>query len=360
MLLPLLRERGVVVEVAVLRSAKGDEEQLRADGFAIHVLNGASLLSRARSLRRLIASRKPDVVHTALFSADLVGRIGGFRSDAIVVSSLVNTPYDPARMTDPNINRWKLRSVQVIDSVTSRLGTTALHAVSAGVADANATALRYPRERIMVVDRGRSRGSLGGWSVERRAAARAKLGLGPATKVVFTAGRQEYQKAHSDLVAAAVQLRKTIPDLHVLIAGRDGNASADVRHALDRHNANDIVTLLGDRNDVADLLTSADAFCLSSRWEGTAGAALEAMAMRCPIVCTDVAGIRGVLRDGDNALLVPVENPAAMATALSRVLADVDLAEKLRARGEEDFNIRFTIEHSAGEMKRFYEGLATG
>jgi glycosyltransferase involved in cell wall biosynthesis len=268
-------------------------------------------------------------------------------------------------MTDPNINRWKLRAVQAIDAVTARIGTDFLHSVSAGVADDNSRALRYPRRRIIVVDRGRARQTLGTWSEDRRARVRKALGVDADTPLVITAGRQEYQKAHADLIAAAAELQREIANVNmvgamVLIAGRDGNASTDVQQALRLHNAEGFVTLLGDRNDVADLMVAADVFCLSSRWEGTAGAALEAMALRCPIVSTDVSGLRGVLEHGHNSILVEPNSPSALAAGLIRVLTDNALADALREQGESDFENRFTIERSADEMHQFYARVISG
>jgi glycosyltransferase involved in cell wall biosynthesis len=364
-LLPLLRERGVEAVVVVLRASTGDQDELANDGFEIIRLEPGGFFNRIRSLRRLIREHRPDVVHTALFTSDILGRIAGIATPAKVVSSLVNTPYDRARMTDPNINRWKLRAVQAIDAVTARIGTDFLHSVSAGVADDNSRALRYPRRRIIVVDRGRARQTLGTWSEDRRARVRKALGVDADTPLVITAGRQEYQKAHADLIAAAAELQREIANVNmvgamVLIAGRDGNASTDVQQALRLHNAEGFVTLLGDRNDVADLMVAADVFCLSSRWEGTAGAALEAMALRCPIVSTDVSGLRGVLEHGHNSILVEPNSPSALAAGLIAVLTDNALANALREQGESDFENRFTIERSADEMHRFYALVISG
>lgn len=354
-LLPLLRERGIDARVVVLRPSTGDEQDLRRSGFSITQLSATTVAARARELRAVIALQQPAIVHTALFAGDLVGRLGAWRTGAAVVSSLVNTPYDPARMTDPNISRWKLRAVQTVDAITARYGTSRLHAVSQGVADENCRALHYPAARITVVDRGRSRDALGHWSQQRREHVRQALGVGPDTKIVLTAGRQEYQKAHTDLVEAAAILTRTTAHAQLFVAGRQGNATAAVERLVRRINPETRVTLLGDRGDVADLLVAADVFCLSSRWEGTAGAALEAMALNCPIVSTDVAGLRGVLAHERNAVMVPANAPGQLAAGLRRVLDNASLANSLRSHGLRDFETRFTIERSADQMKAFYE-----
>jgi glycosyltransferase involved in cell wall biosynthesis len=173
--------------------------------------------------------------------------------------------------------------------------------------------------------------------------------------VVIAVGRQEHQKAHVDLVAATERLLEAVPDVRVFIVGREGNASRALAASLERHPAAaGAITLLGHRHDVPDLLCAADVLAIPSLYEGTAGVALEAMALRCPVVCTDLAGVKGVLTHESNAVLVPVSDPTSMADALTRVLSDRLLADRLREAGVTDFEQRFTIDVAAHAMEAFY------
>jgi glycosyltransferase involved in cell wall biosynthesis len=362
-MMPLLRARGHEIAAATLYDAGyGDEERIRGDGFDVRPLNSRRFIGRVRELRSRIKSDRPDVVHTALFASDMVGRCAGWGTDAKVVSSLVNTTYDVARNIDPNVRRWKLRIVQMLDSITGRLMVDRFHAVSPGVADVNALDLHVPRSRIDVVQRGRSRDRLGEWSAERRDAVRASLGVAPSTSVILAVGRQEHQKAHVDLISAIPFLSLKVADQKVLIAGREGNASGLLAAALAADPASArVVDLLGHRQDVPDLLCAADVLVIPSLYEGTAGVALEAMALRCPVVCTDLAGVRGVLVDGQNAVLVPISDAEALASALAQILTDVELADRLRAVGVADFERRFSVDVAADAMASFYEDvLASG
>jgi glycosyltransferase involved in cell wall biosynthesis len=79
-------------------------------------------------------------------------------------------------------------------------------------------------------------------------------------------------------------------------------------------------------------------------------AILEAMAVGTPVVATDVGGVRDLVRDGDTGLLVPPEDPAALAAALVRVLQDDDLADRLRTAAAA----------LAGEQRHTVEGLLDG
>lgn len=357
--LPYLRDQGHVLLVSTLYDAGfGDEDRLRSEGFEITPLTSTAYPRRVRELRRRIREFRPDIIHTALFNSDMLGRPAGWRTGASVVSSLVNTPYDRARLQDGTLSPAKIRLVRMLDSTTARLFTHRLHAVSEGVAAANAAALHYPIDRIIVAERGRSREAMGVASAQRRHRVREGLGLGPRTKLVLAVGRQEHQKSHVDLIAAAGRLRSAEADIAVMIAGREGNATTAIRAALASNPAAAAVTtLLGHRHDVADLLVAADVLAISSLYEGTAGTAIEAMAMGCPVVCTDLTGIRGVLTHEENSILVAVGSPDALCAGLQRVLNDTALAHRLRTEGLIDFENRFTIEAAAARMETLYQNV---
>jgi glycosyltransferase involved in cell wall biosynthesis len=116
--------------------------------------------------------------------------------------------------------------------------------------------------------------------------------------------------------------------------------------------------MLGHRTDVGDLLVAADALAISSLFEGTAGVALEAMALGTPIVSTDLDGLRGVLRHDDTALLVERSNPRALAEGISRVLDDTQLASRLAGRARADFDNRFTLSAAAKKLADLYRSVA--
>ncbi len=353
---PLLRDRGHQVSASTLYDAGfGDEERLRAAGFDVRPLTAGSFAGRVRELRRRIRTERPDVVHTALFTADMTGRLAAIGTPARVVSSMVSTPYDAQRLAGAAEPRWKLRAVQLLDLVTGHAAVDRYHAVSEGVAATNRRSLRLAADRVVVAHRGRSADQLGRWSAARRQRVRASLGIGVGQPVVLAAGRQEHAKRHVDLVDAANVLARQFPDVVVLIAGREGNASAALGARLAQLPlAATHVRLLGHRHDVPDLLVAADVLAIPSAYEGTAGVAIEAMALRCPVVCTDVVGVRGVLRSGDNAILVPPRQPAALAAALAKVLSGPQPAGHLADAGERDFAARFTIAASTEAMLEVY------
>jgi glycosyltransferase involved in cell wall biosynthesis len=361
-MLPSLRDHGFDPIVAcLLHRDEGDEEWVRQMGFEIRFVAGTSLTSRVRGLREIIRDVRPAVVHTAIFEADIAGRLAAVGTGVPVLSSLVNTPYVSARFTDPRVTPWKLRGVQLADAVTAGLCTAHFHAVTDGVkTDARRTLGVSPR-RVTVIERGRDPLSLGDPALDRRAEARREIGLRPDTPVVLAVGRVEYQKGHVHLIEAARLLRPSHPDLVVLIAGREGNASRNVWAAISRTSMGDRVRLLGHRTDVGVLLAASDVFALPSLYEGTAGAALEAFAVGTPVVSSRLAGTEGLLVDGVNARLVEPADPPALARAIADVLSDrAGRTAAMVEAGKELFARRFDLERSVEGMAALYRSVAAG
>lgn len=359
-LLPHLRERGIEASVITIeRAAEGNEDVVRGDGFPVHVLAPGSFVARCRELRKVLNEQRPDVLNTALFRSDQLARIATIGMRLPIVTTLVNVPREakPAWGTGPA--PWKVRLVNALDIVTSHLFVDRFHAVTPGVASLYQRRYRLPARKITVVERGRDISALGTASPERRARVRESLGLGEHEMVLLAAGRVDQQKNHPDLVRAVKRVLDGGQPAVLLIAGRDGDAVAEVKALL--HSDPDLaraVRLLGYRSDIGDLLAAADLMVLSSRFEGTAGIALEAMAVGTAIVSTDLPGMEGILVNGENSLLVPVGHVAALATAISTVLSDDGLRSRFVDRGRLEFLDRFTIDRSADRMADLYRGMA--
>jgi glycosyltransferase involved in cell wall biosynthesis len=332
----------------------GIERELVRGGLDVRHLPSNSRRGRVQELRRIIRSEHPDIVHTTLFEADLVGRLAATLREARVLTSLVNTPYVPARMRDPRVNRARLQAVRLLDAWTARHLTHSFHAITHAVKDSAVRTMRIPPERITVVERGRDRTRLGEPGLERRNRVRASLGLDRGARVILNVGRQEYQKGQRYLIEAFDAVSERVPDAVLLVAGRTGHCSAELESLTLRSPAKERIRLLGYRDDVPDLLAAADVFAFPSLYEGLGGAVIEAMALGLPVVASDIPPVREVVAPQESALLVPPENSVALADALLRVLDDHGMATALGARGLRIFEERFTLEGIVSRMINLY------
>jgi glycosyltransferase involved in cell wall biosynthesis len=156
------------------------------------------------------------------------------------------------------------------------------------------------------------------------------------------------------LVSAFVRVLRTKPSARLLLAGRQGAATAALERQIEGLGLRSSVTLLGQRRDVAELLCAADVFVLSSRREGMPGSVIEAMALEVPIVATNLPQVREVVGT-DGALLIRPGDLDAYAGGILRCLEQREATSQRVQRALVRFQQRFTITETARQMRSFYE-----
>jgi glycosyltransferase involved in cell wall biosynthesis len=179
-------------------------------------------------------------------------------------------------------------------------------------------------------------------------------------------GRLVAKKGFDVLVdACAVLAARGVP-FEALIVGQDDREGDALRRRIAAHGLEALVRLPGPMGP-ADLLAEyrrADALCMPCRLldqdrDGIPNVLVEAMAAGAPVVATPVSGIPELVDHEVNGLLVPPEDPHALAGALARLHADTDLGPRLAAAGRDTVRERFDGERLAGELAGlFREALA--
>jgi glycosyltransferase involved in cell wall biosynthesis len=164
------------------------------------------------------------------------------------------------------------------------------------------------------------------------------------------------QKAPLDFAATAAKAYALNSSMRFFFAG-DGEQMPDVRRRVEAEGLQDVVKLLGWRDDVPDLLHAMDAFLLTSKFEGLPRVVLQAMAAGRPVVATEVDGTPEVVESGVTGLLAPSGDTAGLARHLDRLAGDAvlraDLTQKASARLGDEFDIRKMV---AG-LDRLYASL---
>ncbi len=169
-----------------------------------------------------------------------------------------------------------------------------------------------------------------------------------APMAVLCAGSLNSQKGQDLLIRAAALARER---WDVVLAGA-GAAEGRLRRQAAELGGR--VTFAGWRDDVLRLIDDADVVCVPSRWESFGYVALEAMAARRPVVGADVDGVRELIEDGVTGVLVPPEDPAALASALDRLARDPALREALGAAGRSRAERRFSLDLMVGRTLEVY------
>ena len=178
--------------------------------------------------------------------------------------------------------------------------------------------------------------------------------------VVVMAARLLWDKGVGVFVEAAQLLKvQGINVRCVLVGGVDLANIASVPEAeLKGWHEEGLIEWRGFQKDIRPALREATLFCLPTHYrEGLPKVVLEAMAMGRPVITTDTIGCREAVRDGDNGLLIPPRDPAALAAAITQLLADPLARKRMGRRGRERAEQEFATPVVVGETLALYARL---
>ncbi len=181
---------------------------------------------------------------------------------------------------------------------------------------------------------------------------RADYGTPEDAPLLLALGRLHAKKAFDILLKSLV----SVPKAWLWIAG-EGELRGELEAMAADLGLIDRVRFLGWRYDREALLATADICVFPSRYEPFGTVTIEAWACDTPLVAAASAGPAAVIRDGEDALLVPVDDAGALAAAINRLLDEPALAAKLVAAGRRRYEAEYTEEACAKRYLAFYQGL---
>ncbi len=302
-----LDARGFAVTVAA--SADGPARAcLEAAGVGVHVVADGLVKRRtsaryAVALRALVARLQPDVVHAHIHASEVAAAAALWRSDV----PLVLTEHTEAPWRGPSARaalRWAARRADLVVAVSS--------AVARRLVDEHGV----PGEKVAVVLPAVLPHSPGLVRPRR-----------PRRPLVGAVGRLVPGKGGDVLLRALAGV-----DADCVVVGDGPQREALERLAADL-GVGHRVAFAGWRPDARDLVAGLDVLAVPSREDGSPLVVFEAMGAGVPVVASRVGGVPDQVVDGRDGLLVPPGEPAALATALTRVLTEPGLAQALSAAG---------------------------
>jgi glycosyltransferase involved in cell wall biosynthesis len=351
--LPFLRRAGVVPTVVALQEQQGNPvaRRIAAQGIPVTELDIRRLRQRGAfaRVREAIAAADPEVVHTQLEFAAVLGIPAARRRGLPTVATLHTLDAPPPRSRLAlhfRLMAWALRRARRVIAVSE---ITRRHYLERA---------RLRPERVVTIYNGIDPTAYqAGPGV--REEARAEWGLLPDAPVLATVAVQREPKGIQHMLAALPQVAAAFPEVRYLLVGDGPHRPALEQQARDLGLA-DRVVFAGAREDVACLLAAADIFVLPSLTEALPTVIAEAMAAGLPIVATTVGGIPEMVRHGEAALLVPPADPEALAAAVLRLLANPRQAAAMGRAGRRLVAERFDIRTQARALADDYRALAAG
>lgn len=271
-------------------------------------------LSTIKAMRALVRDNAVEVID-AHVTRDAKAALACMDLCALVRSRHVNQPLKPSAVRRL---QWRLS-----DHIITVAECTREHLIHIGLADpARSTAI-------------------GGWADERffalpdpvatRARLRAEIGLGAGQTVLLCVGMLRPDKGQDHLLAALSLLKARGLDLTAVLAGSATAESAEYEAGLktQAEQAGLDVRFLGYREDVSELMQTADLVVIPSLTEAQPRVAVQAFATGRPVVASAVGGVPEIVRDGETGWLVPPAQPPVLAAAIARVIEDPAAAARV-------------------------------
>jgi len=264
------------------------------------------------NVRKLIKIVNPDIIHCIMFHSNIVGRIAAIRLKKIIISSirtkLINNKIGNLFdfISQPLVHYYFVNS-NALAKFISRYGIR--------------------KTKINIIENGINFNAF--IPTKSKEAIRKELGL-PHHPIVSTVANFKAQKDYSTIIKAINLLKNKIEFTYLIIG--EGLRFEDQGHRIKQlvkyYNLNNVL-FLGYRDDIANILSITDIWVNSSIFEGQSNSLLEAMAMKLPIITTDIEENREIVRHNKEALLVPVNSPHILAQSIKILLEDKQLAKSI-------------------------------
>ena len=305
-------------------------------------------LSVIPALRRTVTERRPDIVVThSVKSHFLLWRSRIWKEYPWVAFHHGYTDTDRKMRVYNRLDRWSLPKADRLITVCQAFAREL----------ASATAV--PIEKISIQynsidpEPKPSPGDVQGL--------RNRLGISPEERIILAVGRLSKEKGHVLLIEAFKLLGERNPELacKLIIVG-DGPERGRLEAAAESFGLRDRVTFAGQTGNVPLFYAAADLMALPSHSEGSPIVLLEAMAANLPVVATSVGGVPEMVKDNESALLVPPSDPQAMTAAITRVLTDTGLAERLTKNAAALVATRYTPENYVRNLIGIYSEIIAG
>jgi glycosyltransferase involved in cell wall biosynthesis len=343
-----LKRQGLEIVVACLSEYGKDGRSLRCDfeNEGIRVVRiGDGHQFELRSFSRiacLVEKEQPNILHTHLPRADLVGAFAHFLNPSVAWACSVHAIYSYDWS-----GRWSLPLFGILwrraDAILCISQAVRSWLIKRGI----------PADKARVIHYGIEPGKFS----QPRVDLRKEWALN-GSAIIGSIGRLEPRKGHDCLIEAMPALCKRLPNALLLIAGHDSwGYGATLQRRIDELGIGEKVRLIGFHNDVASFLGALDVFAFATNSEGFGQVLVEAMAMAKPVVASRISPLNEIVVDGKTGSLADHRSPEAFAEAITLLLIDPEKRERMGACGQARVKEYFTAERMTQETVLLYEQL---
>lgn len=288
---------------------------------------------------------KPSVVHTHSSKAGILGRFAAFTAGVPVI---IHTYHGFGFHDRQNA---VLKAIYVLlERAACSVSTAIVYVSKANQAYASNHGL--PQGRLI-----RSGVKLSELPAKvDKAKLKTSAGIGMHKPLVVSIGNLKPQKNAADFVTLAAKVGAAVPEARFVFIG-DGPQRKALEAKAFALGLEGRLLFLGWRRDTKEWLAAADAFVMTSLWEGLPRSLVEAMASGVTPLCYAADGVRDLIADGLNGVSVPPGDVDALATRLTRVLQDEELRARLSKAAAASIGAEFDIDGMVRSQEALYQEL---
>ncbi|MGY6269012.1 glycosyltransferase [Achromobacter denitrificans] len=329
-----MRERGHHLE-AVCQPGAELGERLRAAGFTVHLLpmdGPRNFLRGVAFVRRLLRRGRFDVVNTHS-RRDTV--LAAFAARLARTPLIVRTRHLAKPINSLYAYTWLAHRVIAVSAYVRR------QLLERGARPAAIATIHSP---VVLPE------------VREEVCVRRELGLPGDALVVGCVAVMRAEKGHSDLIDAFHRISAAFPQAHLVLVGDGMPLFERLQAQVAGLGLEQRVHFAGRRQDIGDVMKAFDVFALPTHREALGTVFIEAAAMGLPVIGTDVGGVPETMQADVTGLLVPPKDPAALAAALERLLADPALRRRMGDAGRDLIRGQglFSAERTASLVEQAY------
>jgi glycosyltransferase involved in cell wall biosynthesis len=343
-----MRNRGHEVLIVSLTPLGPMGLEARNSGLPIESLEMRPGMPDPRGLARLVRlvrKWKPDIVHSHMVHANLMARVLRLFVPVPVLISTIHNIYEGGPLLMAGY-RW---SNGLVDHMTAVSEAAANRFVREGI---------VPERLLTFIPNGIDTERFRTVAIGTRDSLRGSLGL-TQNFIWLAVGRFEDAKDYPNMLRAFALVRRHRPESVLLLVGK-GSLQAQTEALARELNLDDVVRFLGVRHDVPAVMSAADAYVMSSGWEGMPMVLLEAAAAGLPIVATRVGGNHEVVRHQESGLLVPPGDADALAAAMLQLMElPHETRRAMGERGRVHVQANYGLARTVGRWEELYREVCT-
>jgi len=331
------------VKLIGLRKADHGCEYLKQNGIDIISLNkGKFNFSTVNKIVQIVKQQKMDILHLHGYGASNFGRM------AAKITKVKNIVHE--HIVDPAIPKYQIPFDFFLSHLTD-MGMANCRSVMNFMVNERFIV----KEKIKVVFNGAPLSNFKPIAKDIVEAEKKKWNIPEEYRIVASIGRLDIQKGNQYLINAVTNTINNFNKVKFMIIG-DGPLLNCLKNQCKRYGIERDVIFTGFHSNIPLILSMTDIIVIPSLWEGTTLTVFEAMSMGLPIISTKVDGLEEILRNEENALLVPPKNSEAIEYAINKILTNPRMAEVISSQAQKDssnYDIQTTVDH----IQRAYDEL---